>query len=88
MSAHASRCGLFLVQLCLNVLWTWLFFAWHQGALALADIVLLWVAVAMTINMFWRVRALAGALLVPYLAWVSFATALTYAVWRGNPGIL
>ncbi|MBP2648148.1 MAG: TspO and like protein [Gemmatimonadetes bacterium] len=80
--------GLFLVQLCLNILWTWLFFAWHQGALALADIVLLWVAVAMTINMFWRVRALAGALLVPYLAWVSFATALTYAVWKGNPGIL
>lgn len=80
--------GLFLVQLCLNVLWTWLFFAWHQGALALADVVLLWVAVAMTINMFWRVRALAGALLVPYLAWVSFATALTYAVWKGNPGIL
>jgi benzodiazapine receptor len=42
----------------------------------------------LTINMFWRVRALAGALLVPYLAWVSYATALTYAIWRGNPGIL
>jgi tryptophan-rich sensory protein len=48
----------------------------------------MWVVVAMTLNMFWRVRPLAGALLVPYLAWVSFATALTYAVWKANPGIL
>ena len=78
----------YLVQLVLNALWTWLFFAWHQGALAFVGVVLLWVAVALTLNMFWRVRRLAGALLVPYLAWVSFATALTYAVWRGNPGML
>jgi len=78
----------YLVQLVLNALWTWLFFAWHQGALAFVGVVLLWLAVAMTLNLFWRVRTLAGALLVPYLAWVSFATALTFAVWRGNPGIL
>jgi tryptophan-rich sensory protein len=78
----------YLVQLVLNALWTWLFFAWHQGALAFVGVVLLWVAVALTLNMFWRVRRLAGALLVPYLAWVSFATALTYSVWRANPGIL
>ena len=78
----------YLVQLALNALWTWLFFAWHRGALAFVGVVLLWVAVAMTLNLFWRVRTLAGALLVPYLAWVSFATALTYAVWRGTPGML
>ena len=79
---------LYVVQLVLNALWTWLFFAWHRGALAFAEVLLLWVAVSMTLNMFWRVRTLAGVLLVPYLAWVSFATALTYAVWRGNPGVL
>ena len=79
---------LFLVQLVLNALWTWLFFAWHQGALAFFEIILLWIAVAMTMNLFRRVRPMAGTLLIPYLAWVTFATALTYAVWKANPGIL
>lgn len=79
---------LFLVQLVLNALWTWLFFAWHQGALAFVEVILLWIAVAITMNLFRRVRPMAGTLLIPYLAWVSFATALTYAVWRMNPGIL
>jgi len=39
-------------------------------------------------NLFRRVRPMAGTLLIPYLAWVSFAAVLTYAVWRLNPGIL
>jgi benzodiazapine receptor len=76
---------LFLVQLALNALWSWLFFGWHRGALAFADILLLWVFVVVTLIAFWRVRALAGALLVPYLLWVSFASALNYAVWQLNP---
>ena len=79
---------LFLVQLVANALWTWLFFAWRQGALALAEIILLWVLILATIVGFWRIRALAGALLVPYLLWVTFATALTYAIWQRNPGLL
>ena len=79
---------LFLVQLAANALWTWLFFAWRQGALALAEILLLWILIVATIIGFWRVRPLAGALLVPYLLWVSFATALTYAIWQLNPGLL
>ena len=76
---------LFLVQLAPNALWSWLFFGWHRGALAFADILLLWVLVVVTLIAFWRVRALAGALLVPYLLWVSFACALNYAVWQLNP---
>jgi len=76
---------LFLVQLALNALWSWLFFGWHRGVLAFADILLLWVFVVVTLIAFWRVRALAGALLVPYLLWVSFASALNYAVWQLNP---
>lgn len=79
---------LFLVQLALNALWSWLFFAWHLGALAFADIVVLWALVAATLLSFWRIRPLAGALLVPYLLWVSFAAALNFAVWQLNPQAL
>ena len=78
----------YLAQLALNTLWTWLFFAWHRGALAFVEVIVLWVAVAMTMNLFRRVRPMAGTLLVPYLLWVTFAAALTYAVWQANPGIL
>jgi translocator protein len=79
---------LFVVQLGANALWTWLFFAWRRGALAFGEILLLWVLIAATIVAFSRVRRLAGLLLVPYLLWVTFATALTFAVWRMNPGLL
>jgi len=75
-------------QLVLNALWTWLFFAWRQGAMAFGEIVLLWLAVAITAWYFSRVRPLAAYLLVPYLGWVSYATALTWAVWQRNPGQL
>jgi tryptophan-rich sensory protein len=77
--------ALFLVQLALNALWSWLFFAWHQGAIALADIILLWLLVAATLATFWRIRPLAGALLLPYLAWITFAAVLNYSVWQLNP---
>jgi len=80
--------GLFVVQLAFNALWSWLFFAWRQGAMAFADIVLLCVLVTATIVAFWRIRPLAGALLVPYLTWILFASALNYAVWQPNPGLL
>jgi benzodiazapine receptor len=79
---------LFVIQLAANALWTWLFFAWRRGALAVGEILLLWVLIAATIAAFWRVRPLAGALLIPYLLWVTFATALTYAIWQRNPGLL
>ncbi|MEO7323209.1 MAG: TspO/MBR family protein [Dokdonella sp.] len=75
---------MFLLQLGLNALWSWLFFAWHRGAMAFADIVLLWVLIIMTLVSFWRIKPLAGALLIPYLLWVSFASVLNYAVWQLN----
>lgn len=78
----------FLVQLVVNALWSWLFFAWHLGAIAFVDILILWVLIVATIVFFWRVRPLAGALLIPYLCWVSFAAVLNYSVWQLNPGIL
>jgi benzodiazapine receptor len=78
----------FLVQLAANALWTWLFFVWHQGGLAFAEILLLWALIFVTIGAFWRVSKVAAALLLPYLAWVSFASALTLSTWRLNPGLL
>jgi benzodiazapine receptor len=88
--ARSRRQGLVLyaVQLALNALWTWLFFAWHQGALATVEIVGLWLVIAATIRQFSRVDAPAAWMLAPYLAWVSFATALSWTIWRSNPGIL
>lgn len=78
----------FLGQLILNALWSWLFFAWQLGALAFVDIVLLWILIVATLVSFWRVQLLAGALLIPYLLWVSFAAVLNYSVWQLNPLIL
>ncbi|THJ32567.1 tryptophan-rich sensory protein [Lampropedia aestuarii] len=86
--AHRTALAIFLAQLALNMLWSWLFFAWHMGAWAFADIVLLWMLIVATVLGFWHVRPLAGALLLPYLAWVSFAMALNYAVWQLNPAQL
>ena len=78
----------FIVQLGANALWTWIFFVWHMGAMAMAEILLLWALIVWTIMSFWRVRKVAGALLIPYLLWVSFASVLTYFMWQGNPQIL
>lgn len=80
--------GLFMVQLILNGLWSWLFFGWRLGALSFLDIVLLWVLIVATLVSFWRVTRSAGLLLVPYLAWVTFASALNFEIWRLNPAIL
>lgn len=80
--------SLYLLQLALNALWSWLFFGWRLGGWAFADIVLLWLLIVATLVAFWRIRPLAGALLLPYLAWVSFAAFLNYTVWQLNPQML
>lgn len=76
--------GLFLLQWLLNALWTPLFFGMHRPGLAFAEITLLWLALAATLVSFCRVRKLAGVLLMPYLAWVSLAVVLNFAIWRLN----
>jgi benzodiazapine receptor len=80
----AGALSLFIVQLVVNAAWSWCFFAWRRGALAFADIVLLLGLIVATMIAFARVDGLAAMLLLPYLAWVTFATALTWAIWRGN----
>jgi benzodiazapine receptor len=79
---------LFVVQLIANALWTWLFFVLQNGALATTEILVLWLLVAATIARFWPIHRLAALLLVPYLAWVGFASALTLSAWRLNPAVL
>jgi tryptophan-rich sensory protein len=74
--AATTALTLFLVQLGFNALWSWLFFGWNRGAWAFALIA------------FWKIRPLAGVLLLPYLVWVSFAAVLNYFVWQLNPQIL
>jgi len=75
---------LFLVQWALNALWTPLFFGLHRIDLAAVEIVVLWLAIVATIASFARVSRPAAWLLAPYLAWVSFATFLTFTLWRLN----
>jgi tryptophan-rich sensory protein len=77
---RASPLTLFSIQLALNFLWSILFFNLQSLWGALVDIVLLWTLLVLTIRAFRRVDRVAGWLLVPYLMWVSFATALNAAV--------
>ena len=80
--------GLFVTQLIANALWSWLFFTWHLGGAAFAEVLLLWLLIAGTIGAFWRIKPVAGLLLVPYLLWVTFASALNWALWQANPGLM
>ena len=79
---------LFASQLVANALWTWLFFGLHRGALSVAEIAVLGLLIAANIVVFWRLQRLAAVMLLPYLAWVSFAAALTFSLWRMNPAML
>jgi translocator protein len=75
---------LFAVQLVFNAAWSWLFFGMHNPGASFIDIVLLWAAIVATTIAFWRRSLVAGLLFVPYLAWVSFAAVLNFAIWRLN----
>jgi tryptophan-rich sensory protein len=80
--------SLFSAQLVANALWSWLFFAWHQGAFAAVEVLILLALIVATLVAFWSISRLAALLLVPYALWVSFASVLTWTVWRSNPGLL
>ncbi|TQS41069.1 TspO/MBR family protein [Cryptosporangium phraense] len=76
--------GLYAGQLVLNAAWTWLFFAGEQPGLAFAEIAVLWAVILANAAAFARIRTAAGALLVPYLLWVTYAAALNLALWLAN----
>ena len=77
--------AVYAFQLVLNAAWTPLFFGLHRPDLGFVDIVLVWLSIIATIALFWPIHVGAALLLVPYLAWVTFATALNLAIWRLNP---
>lgn len=80
--------ALWWTQLVINAAWTWLFFVLRSGVGALLDVALLLALLAILVTVSWRVRPLAGVLLLPYLGWTVFATALTIGVWMMNPAAL
>ena len=83
-SGATTALSLFLAQLVCNALWSWIFFAWHRGDLAFAEIIVLFGLIVATVVAFDRVHRSAAVLLLPYLAWVTFAAALNLAIWRAN----
>ena len=76
--------AVFAIQLILNGLWSILFFGMQAPGWALVEIIMLWIAIGLTTVVFWRVAPSAGALLLPYWAWVSFATVLNASLWWLN----
>ncbi len=75
---------LFAAQLAFNLAWSAFFFGLRSPGAALVELVLLWALVLATLVAFWRIRRLAGALLLPYLLWTTYAVALNFAIWRMN----
>jgi translocator protein len=80
----ARALWLFFAQLALNLAWSVLFFGWQRIGLALVDMALLLALIALTLVAFWRIDRRAGLLLVPYLFWVAYASALNGAIWLMN----
>ena len=75
---------LFAAQLMLNAVWPLFFFGMGKPGAAFVELAVLWVAIAATMVAFFRVNVVAGALMAPYLGWVTFAGALNFAIWRLN----
>lgn len=76
--------GLYAVQLALNLAWSFVFFRFQKLGWALVNVLALWVAVAATTASFYGVDTTAGHMMVPYLAWVTLATALTAHIYAAN----
>lgn len=81
----AAPLSIYLLQLGLNAAWSAIFFGMRRPDLAFVEIILLWLSIVATIAAFHPVNAAAAWLLLPYLAWVTFAAVLNFTVWRMNP---
>ncbi|MDA7945989.1 MAG: tryptophan-rich sensory protein [Hyphomicrobiaceae bacterium] len=80
----SAAMGFWVAQLAFNAAWSWLFFGLHRMDVAFADIILLWLAIVAFIIAAWPISVMAALLFVPYLIWVSFASALNYSIWSLN----
>jgi translocator protein len=81
---NSPELTLWMSQLTLNFFWSAIFFSLHLILLALVEMALLWLLILITMILFWRRDRIAGLLFLPYLAWVSFAFALNFAIWQLN----
>ncbi len=84
--AAGTALSLFVVHLPVNAAWSWLFFGKKRPDWAGIELVALWLFILVLVVLFWQLRPLAGVLLVPYLAWVTFAGVLNASIWRRNAG--
>ncbi len=84
VKARQQALRLWTAQLLLNLAWSFLFFGFREPGLALAEVLVLLAVLAATLAISWRVDRIAGLLLAPYLAWVAFASLLTFEIWRLN----
>jgi len=86
LNKKAVKCALlvFVIQLALNVLWSFLFFGLQNPFFAFIELIILWIAILLTIIKFYKVSKPAAWLLIPYILWVSFAAILNFAIWQLN----
>ncbi len=80
----SAALALFVAQLALNALWSYLFFGAHRIGAALIEVLVLWAVILIVAVLFWRQTRIAGLLMLPYLIWTGFASALNLALWRMN----
>ncbi|MGD1887121.1 MAG: TspO/MBR family protein [Cohaesibacteraceae bacterium] len=85
LTGGAVALSLWAIQLIFNALWSYFFFGLRRMNLALYDVAALWIMILATIIAFWMITPLAGALMLPYLAWVSFAAFLNWTLLQRNP---
>lgn len=85
---HSFCCSLvyYWVHVFFNFLWSYIFFGMRDIGLALSEIIVLWAMIGGLIIVFWRIDKVAGSLLIPYFAWVTFAMYLNYTIWQLNLG--
>jgi len=84
VSGYQWAAVIYVIQLILNLMWSFLFFYQKHIALALVEIGILWLAIIATAFLFYRIDKLAGLLFIPYILWVSFASYLTYSIYILN----
>jgi tryptophan-rich sensory protein len=74
----------FMIQLTLNLAWSYIFFYLHRPGVAFGEIVVLWLAILFTLVFFWPLSHQAGLMMIPYLVWVTYAAVLNFTIWRMN----
>jgi len=82
--ARSRALWFYFAQLALNILWPWMFFAMRSPAAGLINIIPQGFLLAATAFCFWRIDRVTGALLVPIILWIGFATILNFAIWQLN----